>query len=178
MLNRRKFLKFSLGIGATLGAAPALASVVPPAGERRIALYNTHTGESLRATYWAEGEYQASEIAALDRLLRDHRSGAVTAMDPRLFDLLHDLQQVTGRRGTFHIISGYRSPATNARMRREGRGVAEHSLHTRGQAIDIRLAGLNLGDLHRAALSLRRGGVGHYPRSNFIHVDTGRVRAW
>jgi uncharacterized protein YcbK (DUF882 family) len=178
MSNRRQFLKFSLGIGAALGVAPVLARVAPAAGERRLALYNTHTGESLKATYWAEGEYQASEIAALDRLLRDHRSGDVAAMDRRLFDLLHDLQRVTGRSGAFQIISGYRSPATNARLRRDGRGVAENSLHTRAQAIDIRLGGLDLTDLHRAALSLRRGGVGLYPRSNFIHVDTGRVRAW
>jgi uncharacterized protein YcbK (DUF882 family) len=178
MLSRRKFLKLSLGIGAALGTAPVLARVAPPAGERSLALLNTHTGESLKAVYWAEGEYQADELAALDRLLRDHRSGDVTVMDRRLFDLLHDLQRVTGRSGPFQIISGYRSPATNARLRRDGRGVAEHSLHTRGQAIDIRFSGLALNDLHRAALSLRRGGVGHYPRSNFIHVDTGRVRAW
>jgi uncharacterized protein YcbK (DUF882 family) len=178
MLNRREFLKLSLGMGAVLSTAPVRARDAPPAGERALALLNTHTGESLRATYWAEGEYQAGELAALNRLLRDHRSGDIAVMDQRLFDLLHDLQQATGKGGTFQIISGYRSPATNTRLRHEGRGVAENSLHTRGQAIDIRLAGLELRDLHRAALALRRGGVGHYPRSNFIHVDTGRVRAW
>ena len=180
MLNRRGFLRFSLGVGAGLVAAPALARVaLPPAsGERVLSFYNTHTGEHTRATYWADGEYVASELATLDQLLRDFRSGEVAAMDRRLFDLLYDLQQLTAASGTFQVISGYRSPATNAQLRRHSDGVAQNSLHTRGQAIDIRLAGVELRDLHRAALSLRAGGVGYYANSGFIHVDTGRVRAW
>ncbi|MEW6332124.1 MAG: DUF882 domain-containing protein, partial [Pseudomonadota bacterium] len=95
-----------------------------------------------------------------------------------LFDILHDLQQLTAATGTFQIISGYRSPATNAQLHRNSGGVARNSLHTRGQAIDIRLAGVELRHLHRAALSLRAGGVGYYAKSDFIHVDTGRVRFW
>ena len=180
MLSRRGFLRFSLGLGAGLVAAPALARVaLPPAtGERVLSFYNTHTGEHTRATYWADGEYVASELATLDRLLRDFRSGDIAVMDPRLFDILHDLQQLTAASGTFQVISGYRSPATNAQLRRHSDGVAQNSLHTRGQAIDIRLAGVELRDLHRAALSLRAGGVGYYADSDFIHVDTGRVRAW
>jgi uncharacterized protein YcbK (DUF882 family) len=179
MLSRRGFLRFSLGVGAGLVAVPALARVtLPQTGERVLSLYNTHTGEHTRATYWADGEYVASELVTLDRLLRDHRSGDVTAMDPRLFDILHDLQQVTAAAGTFQIISGYRSPTTNAQLRGRSGGVARNSLHTRGQAIDIRLAGVELRHLHRAALSLRAGGVGYYAKSDFIHVDTGRVRAW
>lgn len=180
MLSRRGFLRFSLGVGAGLVAAPALARVaLPPAtGERVLSFYNTHTGEHTRATYWADGEYVASELATLDRLLRDYRSGEVLAMDRRLFDILYDLQQLTAASGTFQVISGYRSPATNAQLRRHSDGVAQNSLHTRGQAIDIRLAGVELRDLHRAALSLRAGGVGYYADSDFIHVDTGRVRAW
>jgi len=167
-------------VGAGLVAAPALARVaLPPAtGERVLSFYNTHTGEHTRATYWADGEYVASELATLDRLLRDFRSGEVAAMDRRLFDILYDLQQLTAASGTFQVISGYRSPATNAQLRRHSDGVAQNSLHTRGQAIDIRLAGVELRDLHRAALSLRAGGVGYYAGSGFIHVDTGRVRAW
>jgi uncharacterized protein YcbK (DUF882 family) len=167
-------------VGAGLVAAPALAHVaLPPAtGERVLSFYNTHTGEQTRATYWADGEYVASELATLDRLLRDHRSGEIVDMDPRLFDILHDLQQLTAASGAFHIISGYRSPATNAQLHRKSGGVARNSLHTRGQAIDIRLAGVELRDLHRAALSLRAGGVGNYASSGFIHVDTGRVRTW
>jgi uncharacterized protein YcbK (DUF882 family) len=180
MLSRRGFLRFSLGVGAGLVAVPALARVALPqaTGERVLSFYNTHTGEQTRATYWADGEYVASELATLDQLLRDHRSGEIAAMDPRLFDILHDLQQLTAASGTFHIISGYRSPTTNAQLRRNSGGVARNSLHTRGQAIDIRLSGVELRDLHRAALSLHAGGVGYYANSGFIHVDTGRVRKW
>lgn len=179
MLSRRGFLRFSLGVGAGLVAVPALARVaLPQSGERALAFYNTHTGEQTRATYWADGEYVASELATLDRLLRDHRSGEVAAMDPRLFDILHDLQQLTAASGTFQIISGYRSPVTNAQLHSKSGGVARNSLHTRAQAIDIRLPGVALRDLHRAALSLRAGGVGYYANSDFIHIDTGRVRAW
>jgi len=180
MLSRRGFLRFSLGVGAGLVAVPALARVaLPPAtGERVLSFYNTHTGEHTHATYWADGEYVTSELATLDRLLRDYRSGEVLAMDRRLFDILYDLQQLTAASGTFQVISGYRSPATNAQLRRHSDGVAQNSLHTRGQAIDIRLAGVELRDLHRAALSLSAGGVGYYADSDFIHVDTGRVRAW
>ena len=180
MLSRRGFLRFSLGVGAGLITAPTLArAALPPAtSERVLSFYNTHTGEHTRATYWADGEYVASELATLDQLLRDFRSGEVAAMDRRLFDILYDLQQLTAVSGTFDVISGYRSPATNAQLRRHSDGVARNSLHTRGQAIDIRLAGVELSDLHRAALSLRAGGVGYYAGSGFIHVDTGRVRAW
>jgi uncharacterized protein YcbK (DUF882 family) len=177
MLNRRQFLKFSLAGGAVLAAPASWARSAPPA-ERSLKLYNTHTGEQLTATYWAEGRYQQSELAAIDRLLRDHRSGAVQAMDRRLFDILYALQARVGVRGTYEVISGYRSPATNARLRRAGGGVAKDSLHTHGQAIDIRLGGLALADLRRAALGLRAGGVGYYPGQDFLHLDTGRVRTW
>jgi uncharacterized protein YcbK (DUF882 family) len=175
-LNRREFFRWSLA-GAASISLPAWArgESLP---ERRLRLYNTHTGEQLTATYWAAGQYQPGEIAALDRLLRDHRSGEVQALDRRLFDILHALQQQTGAQGTYEVISGYRSPATNNQLRRASGGVAKNSLHTRGQAIDIRLTGVALPDLRRAALGLRAGGVGYYPASNFIHVDTGRVRSW
>jgi uncharacterized protein YcbK (DUF882 family) len=175
-LNRREFFKWSLA-GAASVSLPAWARSESPA-ERRLRLYNTHTGERLTATYWAAGQYQHDELAALDRLLRDHRSGEVQAVDRRLFDILHALQQQTGAPGTYEVISGYRSPATNNQLRRTGGGVAKDSLHTRGQAIDIRLTGVALPDLRRAALGLRAGGVGYYPASSFIHVDTGRVRTW
>lgn len=165
-------------MGAGLAAVPALARVAPPAGERVLSFYNTHTGEHTRATYWADGGYVASELTSLDQLLRDFRSGEVAVMDPRLFDILYNLQQLVAVSGTFQVISGYRSPATNAQLRAHSGGVARNSLHMRGQAIDIRLDGVALRDLHRAALALRAGGVGYYPSSDFVHVDTGRVRAW
>jgi uncharacterized protein YcbK (DUF882 family) len=181
MLNRRAFLKWSLAGGAALLGAPSWArtgEVQASAAERHLRLYNTHTDEQLTATYWAEGEYQDSEVAAIDRLLRDHRNNEVRAIDRRLFDILYALQQQVGARGRFEVISGYRSPATNNQLRREGSGVARDSLHTHGQAIDIRLPGIALADLRQIALGLRAGGVGYYPASNFLHLDTGRVRAW
>lgn len=176
MLNRRDFLKWSLAGGAALAGAHSWAQSLPV--ERRLKFYNTHTGEQLAATYWADGQYQEGELVAIDRLLRDHRSGDVFAIDRRLYDILYALQQRIDARGTYEVISGYRSPATNNLLRRHGGGVARDSLHTHGQAIDVRLADVALADLRRAALGLRAGGVGNYPGSNFIHLDTGRVRSW
>jgi uncharacterized protein YcbK (DUF882 family) len=176
MVSRREFLKWSLAGGAAFAGAQSWAQ--SQSAERRLKFYNTHTGEQLAATYWADGQYQSGELAAIDRLLRDHRSGDVSAIDRRLFDILYALQQRTGARGTYEVISGYRSPSSNDLLRRHGGGVARDSLHTRGQAIDIRLTGVALTDLRRAALGLRAGGVGNYPTSNFIHLDTGRVRTW
>ena len=176
MPTRRQFLQLSLAVGAGLAGGPLLAAVTPR--ERTLALFNTHTGERLRATYWSEGDYVGSELAALNRLLRDHRSDTVHPIDRQLFETLHALEQLTGRYAEFHVISGYRSPGTNAMLRARSDGVARGSLHTRGQAIDIRVPGVELPDLRRAALSLKAGGVGYYPKSDFIHLDTGRVRAW
>lgn len=176
MLTRRNFLMLSLAVGAGLASAPLLTAAAPR--ERRLALYNIHTGERLRATYWAEGEYVDAELAALDRLLRDHRSDAVHPIDRALLDTLHALDQLTGRHGEFHVISGYRSARSNAMLRARGDGVARASLHTSGRAIDIRLPGTTLPELRRAALALAAGGVGYYPQSGFIHLDTGRVRSW
>jgi uncharacterized protein YcbK (DUF882 family) len=176
MSSRRQFLKFPFA--AAIAAAAPAAHAAPAAGERALALHNLHTGERLRASYWVDGAYNVDALAGLDRLLRDHRSGEIAAIDPRLFDILHALQEQAGARGAFEVISGYRAPASNARLHASGRGVARDSLHTRGQAIDVRLAGVPLDDLRRAALALRAGGVGYYPEPGFIHLDTGRVRAW
>ena len=176
MMNRRDFLKWSLAGGTVLAGARSWAQSQP--AERRLKLFNTHTGEQLAATFWANGQYQEGELVAIDRLLRDHRSGDVFTIDRRLYDILYALQQRLDARGTYEVISGYRSPATNKMLRRHGNGVARNSLHTHGQAIDVRLTGVALADLRHAALGLRAGGVGNYPSSNFIHLDTGRVRAW
>ena len=178
MVTRRAFLKLFLGASAGLATLPAQAGLAAPVHERVLTLYNTHTGERAQATYWADGEYVETEIARMNQLLRDHRSGQVFAIEPKLFDTLYDLQVLTGARADYHVISGYRSPATNAMLRRQGSGVAKESLHTHGKAIDIRLPGHDLRDLQRAALTLRAGGVGYYPQSDFIHLDTGHVRAW
>jgi uncharacterized protein YcbK (DUF882 family) len=127
--------------------------------------------------YWAEGRYLAEGLAAIDHLLRDHRTGEVRPIDRRLLDLLHRLAFALETRETFHVISGYRSPVTNAMLAARG-GASPRSLHVVGQAIDLRVPGRALADLRRAALGLRGGGVGHYPSSDFVHVDVGRVRTW
>lgn len=177
MTTRRDFLKLSAATAAVL-ATPAALAKPAPVGERVIRLNNLHTGERLTSTYWVDGIYVPDELAAIDRVLRDHRSGDIAHMDPRLMDMIYALQQKVEHPGAFHIISGYRSPATNAKLRRHSNGVAKGSLHTRGKAIDLRLPGVELKHLRRAALDMHAGGVGYYPRSNFIHVDTGRPRFW
>jgi len=174
---RRRFIQTFLGMTATL-AAPSLWASVHRAPERSLAFKNLHTGESLRATFWAEGRYLNDELKAVNRVLRDHRSGDVHPMDPKLLDLLYALQQLVAVAGSFHIISGYRSPASNQKLRSKSGGVAKKSLHMQGKAIDIRLPGCKLQHLRNAALELKAGGVGYYAKSDFIHVDTGRVRRW
>ena len=159
---------------------PGLArAAVPPDGERRLAFQNLHTGERLSTAYWADGGYLPEALKEIDTLLRDHRTGEVSTIDPRLLDLLHALQDRTETTGAFHVISGYRSPKSNTMLRgKGGGGVAKRSLHMKGMAIDIRLPGHDTRDLHRAAKSLKRGGVGYYRKSDFVHVDVGRVRYW
>jgi len=174
---RRRFIQSLFGAGATL-AAPSLWASAQRAPQRSLALRNLHTGEALKTTYWTDGQYLQGELEAIDHLLRDHRSGDVCRMDPHLMDVLHLLQQSVAIAGPFHIISGYRSPATNEKLRGKSSGVAKHSLHMQGKAVDIRLPGCKLEHLRNAALALKAGGVGYYAKSDFIHVDTGRVRRW
>ncbi len=146
--------------------------------ERSLSFYNTHTGEELEVVYWARGKYRKQALADIDHILRDHRTGDVKTIDTRLLDLAHDLGESLGNRGPFHIISGYRSPKTNALLRAHGSGVAGKSLHLKGKALDIRLPGTDLPVLHRAAVDLKGGGVGYYPGPDFVHIDVGRVRYW
>jgi len=176
---RRGFLQQVIGAGALVMAAPSsLWATVHRAPERSLTLKNLHTGEALRATYWADGRYLGEELQVVNRVLRDHRTGEVHSMDPALLDLLYLLQQSVAVKGPYHVISGYRSPASNALLRSHSSGVARKSLHMQGKAIDIRLPGCRLAHLRKAALALKAGGVGYYPKSDFIHVDTGRVRRW
>ena len=175
---RRRFL----AAGAALLASPLLAlpkrAVANPASVRTLSFRHTHTGEVLSLAYAAGSTYLTEARARVDWFLRDFRNGDVHPIDPQLLDQLHAVSAATGSRASFEVISGYRSPSSNDSLRRHGSGVARDSLHTHGQAIDIRLTGVALTDLRRAALGLRAGGVGHYSASNFIHLDTGRVRAW
>ena len=173
--DRRRFVR-ALGAGAlACGADGAVAGA--PAG-RTLAFDNLHTGEKMVVEYFASGAYVPQALTAVNRLLRDFRTGDVAPIDAALLDLLHGLSTLTASRRPFQIISGYRSPATNESLRRHSNGVARASLHTLGQAIDVRLADVPLATLRDAARSMRSGGVGYYPASNFVHVDTGRVRTW
>lgn len=179
-----------LACGALLAATgmPARAAI-DPRGTRpgsddragthaRIALLNTHTGERIDVVYREAGGYVPEALAAIDRVLRDHRTGEVAPIDPQLLDLVHRLGAMLVTQQPFHVISGYRSPATNAKLAAASDGVARASLHLSGRAIDLRLPGRPLTELRSAAMRLASGGVGFYPRSEFVHVDTGRVRAW
>jgi uncharacterized protein YcbK (DUF882 family) len=176
-MNRREFLRIGAGATATLIVQASLARPNAPL-ERSLGFYNTHTEETLKTVYWAEGKYQPDGLREINRILRDHRTGDVHRMDERLLDLLYLLQTRTGRKDKFHVISGYRSPATNAMLHTRSSGVATRSYHMQGMAIDIRLPGYDLKKLHQAALALKAGGVGCYLSSNFIHVDVGPVRSW
>jgi uncharacterized protein YcbK (DUF882 family) len=146
--------------------------------DRSLSFLHTHTGERLEADYFQGGQYQPDCLAQVNRLLRDFRTDEVHPIDPALLDILFTLQVRIGREGVFEVISGYRSPATNEMLRRTTEGVAQHSMHLEGRAIDVRLEGFATSRLAAAARSVGGGGVGFYPASDFVHVDTGRVRFW
>jgi uncharacterized protein YcbK (DUF882 family) len=176
LIDRRGF------VSAVAAALPALAmprlAAASPDVVRRLQFQHTHTGETLAVEYARGGEYLQDALVAVNQLLRDFRTGASYPIDRNLLDLLHGLSGLTGTSRPFQVISGYRSPATNAMLRQKSEGVAGRSLHMQGMAIDIRLGDVPLETLRKAALALGRGGVGFYPASNFVHVDTGRVRHW
>ena len=151
---------------------------IPTTGERSLSFYHTHTKERLTVTYYREGQYLPEAMARLNLFLGDFRTGHVANMDPILFDVLYDLRVAADSDATFEVISAYRSPATNKMLRRRSKGVASKSQHLFGKAIDVRLKGVDTAKLRDIALSLERGGVGYYRKSDFIHVDTGRVRRW
>jgi uncharacterized protein YcbK (DUF882 family) len=184
--NRRSFIKLSglaaLGMPSFVRAAVSSPSPIPSTlskvRERSISFYHLHTSEKLSTTYWIDGDYLSDSLRDINRLLRDHRSGEVHEIDRRLLDLLCALNIQLETREPFQIISGYRSPATNSVLRARSKGVAENSLHLKGMAADIRVAGRSTNGLRRAALALQAGGVGYYPVSQFVHVDVGRVRTW
>jgi uncharacterized protein YcbK (DUF882 family) len=185
VLHRRAFL--GLGVAAAAASlvpsrADASTSATPAkAPERCLSFFNTHTGERLKSTYCAGGVYQTDALRDLNYILRDFRINEVKPIDTKLFDLLHELGGTLETDQPFHIISGYRSAQTNAMLRERGgstTGVASHSLHMVGQAIDIRVPGVTLPHLRDAAKALKIGGVGFYPALNFVHVDVGRVRYW
>jgi uncharacterized protein YcbK (DUF882 family) len=176
-LSRRRFLLTTTAI-ATFAVACASAPLLTVGERRTVAFSHTHTGETLRADYYIDGIYQPDVLNSINHLLRDFRTGDVHAIDPALLDLLNDLSLLTGVTAPYEVISAYRSPATNAMLHSTSSGVAEHSQHMLGKAIDIRLPGYACEQLAVAARSLARGGVGLYVGSNFVHLDTGPVRTW
>ncbi len=179
-ISRRRFLQWgALGLASALMPVRGFAAVRESlTTERALSFHNIHTGEDLDVVYWARGKYLKEALERINHILRDHRTGEIKAIDPRLLDLVHALGQTLHDRGPFHVISGYRSPKTNAFLRSTGHGVAARSLHLEGKAVDVRLPGCALPVLHRAAVDLKGGGVGYYPGPGFIHIDIGRVRYW
>ncbi len=173
---RRSTLIACAGTALTMMAPTAWGAVVGP---RTLRLNHTHTGESLDLTYTQGSSYLPQALDKVNHFLRDHYSGDVGTIDPQLLDLLHAVRLTLNTQLPFHVISGYRCPTTNNRLRTtRGGGVAKRSLHMDGKAIDVRLPGVPLTELRDAALSLNAGGVGTYLRDQFVHIDTGRPRSW
>lgn len=178
MNQRRSFLKSSVALASAL-ALPSLArAAIAAPHERSLRFYNTHTGETLRTMFWAEGQFIPEALQDINHLLRDHRNDKIAAIDPELILLLDRVSSQFSNHEVIHVISGYRSPETNQMLHESTGGVAKHSMHTEGKAIDVRIPGRDLERLHQAALALKGGGVGYYPDSQFVHMDTGRVRHW
>jgi uncharacterized protein YcbK (DUF882 family) len=175
-IDRRFFLRAASL--ASLGLTGGMAARAQGSQSRSLSLIHTHTGERLTETYFAGSGYEPEALGRINRFLRDFRTDEVHAIDVRVLDILHDLQVMTGHEAPYEIISGYRSPQTNAALRRQSSGVAEHSFHMQGRAIDIRLADYPTQRLHELARTMGRGGVGFYPRSNFVHLDSGPLRFW
>lgn len=178
MIDRRRFIS---GLGSACGAAAAVRAtsvLANTTGVRSVSFVHTHTGEELTAAYWKAGQYQPQTLLQVNKLLRDFRTDEIHPIDPALLDLLFDLQSKTDSDRPFQVISGYRSPKTNEMLRQSSDGVAQHSMHLVGRAIDIRLEAFPTRRLGELARGIGRGGVGFYRASDFVHVDTGRVRFW
>jgi uncharacterized protein YcbK (DUF882 family) len=173
-LDRRRFFR---GVAA-FALAPLAAAYGAPPDRRSLSFVHTHTGETLSTVYFQNGNYLAPSLEHVNQFLRDFRTNEVHSIDPALLDILFDLQARARHAGPFEVISGYRSPQTNAALRSQSSAVAEHSLHMEGRAIDVRLRGFPTAKLRDVAIALHRGGVGYYAASDFVHVDTGRVRVW
>lgn len=179
-IHRRGFLKFSAGmVFSSLVPCSAFGSVLKRLESRRsLSFFNIHTAEHLSVCYHENGAYLPEALESINHLLRDFRADETRPIDPQLLDVLYQLRGKTGQDEPFHVISGYRSPKTNAMLRRRTAGVAKSSLHTKGRAVDIRLPGCATSHLRDLCIEMRAGGVGYYAQSDFVHIDTGQVRSW
>lgn len=178
-VSRRRFLGLSIASCASFVASrPAAALSYPSMAARELRFYNLHTFESLTAVYWRDGTYIPEGLAQISYHLRDFRTGGIKPIDPTLLNILHQLTNSIESTQPINVISGYRTPATNAMLAARSDKVAPNSFHMRGQAIDIRLPGIATTGVRDIALALSKGGVGYYPESDFIHLDTGPIRAW
>ena len=177
-LSRRRFLHAAASIAPAVIVPLGWPSAAAARAARQLALSHTLWPDELLVQYRAGDAYEPAALARVNNFLRDPLTQEVCNIDPALLDFLHDVYVLTESKGRFEVISGYRSPATNEMMRRRNSGVARNSQHTLGRAIDVRLTDVDTGDLRDAAISLRRGGVGYYADTNFVHLDTGRVRRW
>jgi uncharacterized protein YcbK (DUF882 family) len=196
VVSRRKFLKkLAYGYVLALGGCGVETAVIRDGGQQGIAqqshtrnrhspghrtlsFEHTHTGEKLKSTYFERGHYIVGALHEINYLLRDFRTDNIHPIDTALLDQLFDLKQTLGLNKPFHIISGYRSPFTNAQLRKNSHWVADHSYHLQGRAIDIRVEGVSSSTIRNTALTMAQGGVGYYPRNNFVHLDTGKYRTW
>ena len=174
-LSRRQILR----MGGVI-----LASSIPPSlgwshhVNRALTLHNALTGENLKVEYWVNGEFVPDALKELNHFLRDPHNGKVTEIDPKLYHLIFDIASKLEAKGIINIMSGYRSPVTNDRLRRRNSAAAKGSFHVKGKAVDIRIPGYSTNSVRRVALGLKQGGVGYYPRSKYVHIDTGPVRSW
>ena len=173
LTNTKRFIRVALLMGLLLPL-----NTTSSVGERSLSFYHTHTKKTLDVTYSVGGEYVESALAEVNDFLGDFRSGDATVIDPELLDPIYDVRASLNSNGTFEVISAYRSPETNEMLRKLGRGVAKKSQHLLGKAIDVRLRNVDSIDLRDAAIKIKRGGVGYYEKSDFVHIDTGRVRRW
>jgi uncharacterized protein YcbK (DUF882 family) len=175
--SRRTFLFFSAMAGAALVVRPDTSSAAV-AATRTIALHTRWSDETFAGPYLQQGCYLSTALDEINHLFRDRHSQAVHPIDVRLLDLLYAFKQRTDYGGSFEVVCGYRTPATNRMLMKHGVHAAKDSLHIKGQAVDVRFDGLALARAHKIALDMRLGGVGYYPNQNFIHLDVGPVRSW
>ena len=178
--RKTKRLVVSALLGITLTSFSTLSQGTLASEARELSFYHTHTGKHLNVVYWEDGRYVDESLEQINNFLSDFRTGDVAVMDRELLDLIYDVRDSLGSDGTYQIISAYRSPKTNEMLRNRSAssGVAKKSQHLLGKAIDVRLTDVPTAKLRDAAIRLQRGGVGYYEASNFVHMDTGRVRRW